>query len=150
MSEFFRVVESAGQVTRQDDLFPCSTLHCSKVLARVCIARQRVGDIETRDTWRGQAARYPHCVTRRCAEGRLVRSRIGERPELAGDRRERPRVAGEAAAVLPPQQRAAKRRLEAVGLLDEVPFDLALLPVPPRIPMAALLAGEVAGLEGAA
>lgn len=119
----FRLVDRPSEVRRADDLFPCKTLGVSRMLAGVCLARQQASEASrTRDTWRGQAPRYPHCQTCLCADGRRIRAKIGG----AAGSKQRPQTRQAAAAGgwdsdLPPEQRAARDRLAARGLLGDVP-----------------------------
>ncbi len=106
----FRVVGSAQEVTSGDELFPCPTLGVTKMRACICVARQLQGDGQTSDTWRGQASRYPSCVSSRCADGRAIRSTLGD-PEGG----QRPRTG------MRLEQSMARARLAARGLLDDVP-----------------------------
>ncbi len=100
--------------------FDCVALSCRGMKVSVCVARQIAsGAQRTRDTWRGQGSEFPTCVTERCAQGRAIREAtsgwLERRPEpFLGNRRS------------PAVQRAlnetrARRRLERVGLLGDVP-----------------------------
>jgi hypothetical protein len=102
-----------------DDVIDCRTLRC-KVPAHVCVMRQNVSQIQrTRDTWRGQASRYPHCMTERCAQGRGVRAAL-EPDAQAAWKGSGPAGLSERLRDDVEEQRAARRRLEAAGLLDDV------------------------------
>jgi hypothetical protein len=96
----------------------CERLRC-RLSARVCVARQVASASRTADTWRGQAAEYPTCVTEKCGQGTAIRAAL----KKAG--------ATDAPPVLrrtgfKTQLRSAKdmiearRRLERLGLLGPV------------------------------
>jgi hypothetical protein len=103
-----------------DNVVCCRTLQCT-LRASQCVARQLASDIQkTKDTWRGEASSYPHCVTERCAQGRGVREALDPTAKVAwrgagpGGRFEPGKRGAEAVA-------RARSRLKAVGLLDDVP-----------------------------
>lgn len=98
----------------------CSTLKCTLYAAQ-CVARQQASDLQrTKDTWRGEASNYPHCVTEKCAQGRGVREALApaERPSWRGagpgGRFERSRRDVEDLA-------RARDRQRRAGLLEGVP-----------------------------
>jgi hypothetical protein len=103
-----------------DSQVACTTLRCT-LYASQCVARQKASDIQkTKDTWRGEASSYPHCVTEKCAQGRGVRTALDPAAQVdwrgagPGGRFERSRRDVESVAAA----RAAQR---AVGLLDAPP-----------------------------
>lgn len=103
-----------------DSVVACTTLRCTLYAAQ-CVARQKASDIQrTKDTWRGEASAYPHCVTEKCAQGRGVRAALDPAAQVAwrgagpGGRFERSRRDVEDVA-------RARARQRATGLLDEVP-----------------------------
>lgn len=100
----------------------CRTLGCEVLPAGVCVARQVASEVQrTKDTWRGNAGDYPHCVTEKCAQGRAVREALDPtaaalwKGEGAGGRIVARRSRKELAA-----QEKARSAKERVGLLDEV------------------------------
>lgn len=100
-----------------DTPFDCKALGCKGLLARMCVARQRVSEMQrTNDTWRGEAPKYPSCQTERCAQGRGIRQALDVEVTWvgvgSGKRIEQGRRTG--------AQEAARRRLKLVGLLDQV------------------------------
>lgn len=113
----------AGPALAPGDPIACSTLH-AVVAARVCLARQCVSDAQHRSTqrWRGEGLSFPTCVSERCAAGRRVREALDPertatwRGEGPGGRFEPSRRSGEKTAQL-----AARAKLLAEGMLDEVP-----------------------------
>jgi hypothetical protein len=113
---------------RRDTVVECLTLGSTRegkripalLPAHVCVARQLASECQrTKDTWRGEASAYPSCVTERCAQGRGIREALDPDASVKfrgagpGGRFERGRkdVA---------KQHAAKARLRAKGLLEDV------------------------------
>ncbi len=93
----------------------CDALHCI-LAARICALRQRIAARQTtRDLHRGTAPTYPRCL--HCPQGASLGAPLGLawRGEGAGGRSERLRTGGIRAML------AARRRLEAVGLLEIPP-----------------------------
>lgn len=119
------VVDADGLPPRPWRLAPdatveCRTLKCTLAACR-CVARQMASDVQrTKDTWRGEASAYPHCVTDRCAQGRGVRAALDPSAGVTwrgagpGKRFEASRRDVEAVA-------RARARQRAEGLLDEAP-----------------------------
>jgi hypothetical protein len=104
-----------------DSQFDCLALGCKGMCARVCVARQAASDAQrTRDTWRGQGFDHPSCVTEKCAQGRAIRAVLDPTHAMrwrgAGPNARFGK--GRSDAV---EQYEARCRLEAVGLLAEVP-----------------------------
>lgn len=101
-----------------DEVFICNTLHCI-LSARVCVTRQLVTDAQrTKQSSRGQGTYHPHCDTRTCSLGRMVRQSID--PQQSGTWRGAG-FGGRFAKGAGNPQHEALRRLRAEGLLDPVP-----------------------------
>ena len=121
----FWIVDADGLPERPwrilaSDLFRCRTLACF-VEARVCVARQLASDLQrTRDTWRGEASDYPHCVTAQCAQGRGIREALDPAAAVqwrgVGPGRRFVHARRDAASVA-----KARARKRASGLLDDAP-----------------------------
>jgi hypothetical protein len=101
-----------------DSRIACRALHAI-VAARVCLLRQAVSRRQrTQDTCRGQGSMFPSC-TDKCEQGAAIRAsvpgadRVRWRGAGPGGRFDRGRGHAQ-------DQMAARRRLELVGLLDEV------------------------------
>jgi hypothetical protein len=102
----------------RDTVILCRALKAA-VPAHCCVARQQASDMQrTRDTWRGEASAYPHCVTERCAQGRGIREALDPHASVtwrgAGPGGRIDRLRGGQAA-----QEAARKRMRLEGLLDE-------------------------------
>jgi hypothetical protein len=104
------------------DVFDCATLSCRGMTVATCVTRQLVSEAQrTRDTWRGEAGEFPHCVTERCAQGRCIREALDPKVQL------RWKGAGQKGRVMPlrrgavAQQIQARERMSLAGLLDPVP-----------------------------
>jgi len=100
--------------------FYCDTLHCWLFACR-CVERQRKSDSQrTSDTERGQAPQFVSCQTDRCCQGRELRGQLGA-PERVAERPTGSKVRPQFWDELPAEQRAARDRLAAAGLLEVVP-----------------------------
>jgi hypothetical protein len=118
-------------------LLPETPIACAKlsaiIPARVCVLRQQACDhAGTQQGYRGQASDFPGCETRSCTQGRAVRKKLERLVQLG-----RPRGwTGSGFGMCPASpasviaQRAARRRLQLVGLLDVPPS----MDDPPREP----------------
>jgi hypothetical protein len=103
------------------EVINCVTLHGTIPACR-CVARQLASDVQrpTKDTWRGKASDYPHCVTSLCAQGRGVRealdpgSHVTWRGAGPGGRFDSGRRYTISMAM-------AKAKQEAQGMLEDVP-----------------------------
>ena len=101
-----------------DASFRCEALRCVCPV-RCCLLRQKVAERQvTHDRHRGTSPDFPSCL--HCPQGEKIRKAAGVallwRGEGAGGRTARTQLHGERA-----RQEAARRRLEAVGLLDAPP-----------------------------
>jgi hypothetical protein len=108
---------------RPHDTFHCVALHCEETPAHVCVARQKASEVQrTKDTCRGEASDYPHCVTERCAQGRGIREALDpDHPVEWRGAGPGKRFSRGATSKRKASQLAARDRLAAVGLLDVPP-----------------------------
>lgn len=104
-----------------DDVFDCRALNCRGMVARVCVVRQQVTDMQrTEQASRGQGTDFPSCDSRKCAQGRGIREALDPRANVAW------RGAGPGKRFQPSRRdveslAAARARKRAVGLLDRAP-----------------------------
>lgn len=105
-----------------DARFECVALGCRGMTVAACVARQKATDAQRNESkpCRGQGSEYPHCDTRKCAQGRGLRAALDPESDVAfrgtGYLGRSIRARSDIA-----QQMAAARRLGLVGLLDDVP-----------------------------